>query len=194
MKALYFFTICALALASCKSAENQQAAKQENNSAAVNAPATTQTAEVEVQYLIQPKQMGLAKIGMTKAELKKLYPNLKDGVYYSEGEIPAWDVADTDGSLLFQATYEEGKVMYLTTSNPKMKTKEGIKVGDSFEAIKQLCPDVTIAFAEGYLGSCEKLGYSFMLEGDIEGDTDDVGRFKLKKMGKNVKLIDFSVQ
>lgn len=194
MKQLYFLTICALALAACKPAENQQTDKQEGNAPTENTSEANKTAQAAAEYLIQPKQMGLAKIGMSKEELKRLYPNMKDGVYYSEAEIPSWDIADTDGSLLFQATYDEGKIMYLTTSNPKMKTKEGIKVGDSFDAIKQLCPDVAISFAEGYLGSCEKLGYSFMLNGDIEGDTDEVGKFTLKKMGKNVKLADFSVQ
>ena len=161
---------------------------------ACGSPSTKTESTAASDFVVSPRQIGKAKIGMKKADFWKAYPNAKDGVIMIEGEIPSWDVPDTDGKNLFHATYDSDTVMFLITENPKFQTAEGIKIGDTYEKLKQIYPDVKINFAEGYLANVPSKHYSFFIEGEIEGDIDDVGNFTPKKIAKDVKVRDISTQ
>lgn len=159
---------------------------------------TTQTETPAVTgneaFVVKPRQMGKAKIGMKKADFWKAYPNAKEGVVMIEGEIPSWDVQDTDGKMLFHATHDSDTVMFLITENTKFQTAEGIKIGDTYEKLAAAYPDIKLTFAEGYLANSAAKRLSFFLEGDIKAEHGDDGTLKDIKVGKDVKVRDISTQ
>lgn len=133
-------------------------------------------APVADPYLAAEHQMGFAKIGMKKAEMLKLYPNLKEDTITIEGELACWTINDTDGKVLFWAIHEESdSVSFLISDNPKMHTAEGLKVGSSYEDLKKVLPDIKISFAEGYIAHSVAKSMGFGVTGDFETKEDKEG-------------------
>ncbi len=121
-------------------------------------------------YLIGTHSMGGIKIGMTKAEVLKLYPNAKEDTIKLEADVPCLSILHTDGSLLFSAGYEGDSITILESQHMKMKTAAGIGVGSVYTALKTTYPDLIVANIEGYVGFSDKEKISFTLEGDIKLD------------------------
>ncbi len=135
-------------------------------------------------YLVAPKQMGFAKIGMTKAELLKFYANMKADTLRMEMELPCWNIYDTDGKILFQAACEDGKdsVTFLFSTHPKMRTAQGIKIGSHYQELKAAFPDIEIDMAEGLRAFSPSTKMSFGVIGEVDFDEDKDGIMRAKKV------------
>jgi hypothetical protein len=134
-------------------------------------------------YLAGMHFMGHAKIGMSKADLLKFYPNLVSDSTQSEGEdIPTWTILDTDGKPLFSALHADEKtdtITYLMSVHPKMHTAEGIKVGSDYKDLQKAFPDLTIGFAEGYLAVSKAKSMAFGIQGEMETRETKDGNFEI---------------
>ena len=139
--------------------------------------------------------MGHAKMGMSKADLLKFYPNLKADTIAIESELPCWTISDTDGKPLFWAIHADEKmdtITYLISDNPKMHTAEGIKVGSDYKELQKAFPDLTIGFAEGYRAYSKAKSMAFGIQGDVETrETKDGGLEVVKVKQGSVQSLEF---
>lgn len=138
-------------------------------------------------YLFGKGQMGFAKIGMTKEELIKFYPNMKADTLQMEGETPCWNIYDTDGKLLFQASRsEEGRdtLTFLISGHPKMHSAKGIKIGSSFQELQAEFPDIELGMAEGLRAYSQAMRVGFGVLGEVDFEEDKDGVMTVKKTKK----------
>lgn len=146
-------------------------------------------------YLAAEHQMGYAKIGTSKADLLKFYPNLVEDTISMEGELPAWKILDSDGKTLFWAAHSDetkDTVTYLISDNPKMHTIEGIKVGSDYSALQKAFPDLTIAFVEGYRAHSVSKSMTFGISGDVETKETPKGDIEIVKVKQGtVQSLEF---
>jgi hypothetical protein len=158
---------------------------------------TTQSKEATFDpYLAAQHSMGHAKIGMSKTDLLKFYPNLVADSMQSESiEIPSWTILDTDGKPLFSALHADEKtdtITYLMSNNPKMHTAEGIKVGSDYAALQKAFPDLTIDFAEGYRATSKAKSMAFGIQGDVETRQAQDGSLEIVKVKQGtVQSLEF---
>ena len=166
------------------------ACKNEKKTSETNTVAKTETATDSSLYLIGDRSMGKIKVGMTKADVMKFYPTAKEDTVNLEAEVPCLAVLDTDGAVLFQATYEgSDTIQMLITESVKMKLASNIKVGSLYTAIKAIYPDLTVSQGEGFFGISEKGNIMFALEGDIKMDivNEETMEVKLKSVAPDTK-------
>ena len=147
-------------------------------------------------YLAAEHRMGHAKIGMSKADLLKFYPNLVADTIQSESvEIPAWTILDTDGKTLFLALHDDEKtdtITFLISENPKMHTVEGIKVGSDYTDLQKAFPDLTIGFAEGYRAESKAKSMAFGIQGEVETRETKDGNLEVVQVKKGtVQSLEF---
>lgn len=166
------------------------ACQSKQNDKASTTSATTSTiqpqAPVGDPYLFGKGQMGFAKIGMAKEELIKFYTNMKADTLQMEGETPCWNIYDTDGKLLFQASRsEDGRdtLTFLISDHPKMHSAKGIKVGSNFKELQAEFPDIALDWAEGLraYSKAVRLGFGVLGEVDFEEDKDGIMTVKKTK-------------
>ena len=194
MKNLLFFTFIALFFA-CK--ENSTPSKTVNMDTAIKVDSVVKTAAVTQTdpYLAGEHFMGNAKIGMSKTNLLKFYPNLKVDTIVMESELPCWTITDTDGQPLFWAIHTDEKtdtITYLISDHPKMHTAEGIKVGSDYKDLQKAFPDLTITFAEGYFAHSKAKSMSFGIMGDVEARETKNGELKVVKVKQGtVQSLEF---
>jgi hypothetical protein len=166
------------------------ACNDEKKNVNTSSTATTKTTSDSSRYLIEDRTMGKIKVGMTKADVLKLYPTAKEDVVNLEAEVPCLAILDADSTILFQATYEgSDTIRMLITESTKMKSANGIKVGSLYSAINAIYSDLTVSQGEGYFGISEKGNIMFALEGDIKMDimNEETMEVKLKSVSPETK-------
>jgi hypothetical protein len=169
MKKLFLSTavVAALFMQACKN--NSQKEQKEVTPVAI----TEIRPNVDGSYIITGQSMGKVKMGMTKAEVLAMYPAAKEDTVNLEAQLSALAISDVDGTLLFQAIYDEAnKIAGFVTENPKMATAQGIKVGSLYPALKENFNDLEFSFSEGLHASSAAANLLFTVEGDVN--------FKLK--------------
>jgi hypothetical protein len=190
MKNLFFFAFIAFFFA-CK--ENTTPSKTVKTGSA--APKTDVVAQTD-PYLAGEHFMGNAKIGMSKTNLLKFYPNLKVDTIVIESELPCWTITDSDGKPLFWAIHTDEKtdtITYLISDHPKMHTAEGIKVGSDYKDLQKVFPDLTIGFEEGYRAHSKAKSMAFGITGEMKTRETKDGSIEVTqvKQGK-VQSLEFN--
>jgi hypothetical protein len=201
MKNLFFFAFIAFFFACKENTTPSKAVKTDSATPVEPAAQTNAASKADAlaqtdPYLAGEHFMGNAKIGMSKANLLKFYPNLKADTIVIEGELPCWTITDTDGKPLFWAIHTDEKtdtITYLISDHPKMHTAEGIKVGSDYKDLQKVFPDLTISFAEGYVAHSKAKSMSFGIVGEMKTrETKDGGiEVTQVKQGK-VQSLEFN--